>query len=778
MKWTNKKSLLISSIFIILLTICGLGSFGSSSGLTEGTFDQEIEKIFRLNEFTEDFGQLQNSLNSFSIDSIPVGWNIAEMELNFTNMEYNPLIETIEDSSDLDAYIAGASYTTVKRIAVELTIDTPRYLDAIDMKIHHVGSEFTNVFIQIQGYDEDFNRPNGTIYGIPIALNASTTEGWYLQQFSSPIFLEAGSYFIVMNGRNMGLQSAEIHWEYNSTPDAEDQYSALYWYEEPGTEYWLPSTQSRKYNHKLHFVNETDIWPEDIEMGIEVAEKEFDVTNSLLMNPNHGRSIITNIPYTQPSLQFTVYHNQPFSLSFNVAYSIKMNHTLVSNGVLQITEVQPNKWIIHPNISQEGYNHTINFEYADDWFNITISRDSSDVTNEVFFANNSLTILNSSIDSVNEWKISANSPQHIGSIETTDTSFETYDDINISLSMPLSTGELEIYILNSSSVEVYRESRNITGSKITINPVFNSSQPSGIYTLYAQYSNDTVGGLMTFIFYIHNHPQSFWEKYSGLFFIGGTFVAISMTLIVSSVAIKRYRDSSLRYRNRLEQTFQSVDEGIIVVDPDLNIRTINEKAQQMASRMNTRLIGECVSNVFKFEDKSNKNQTSNLVYHGLRSQQIKNYFGEFFLTNEGGFRTPVSITITPVKNSQGEVSEIILSFQDISQLLSAQKEFDKRHELETIGLVAAGIAHDFNNMLTAAIGSVSVAKLDEAMEEDNKELLLDAERALINATELTHQLLTVSKGGVAVQKSGNIVDIVKETVRFVLRGTKIGIDFK
>ncbi|MHA1112468.1 MAG: two-component system sensor histidine kinase NtrB, partial [Promethearchaeota archaeon] len=167
-----------------------------------------------------------------------------------------------------------------------------------------------------------------------------------------------------------------------------------------------------------------------------------------------------------------------------------------------------------------------------------------------------------------------------------------------------------------------------------------------------------------------------------------------------------------------------------------------------------------------------------LVYHGLRSQQIKNYFGEFFLTNEGGFRTPVSITITPVKNSQGEVSEIILSFQDISQLLSAQKEFDKRHELETIGLVAAGIAHDFNNMLTAAIGSVSVAKLDEAMEEDNKELLLDAERALINATELTHQLLTVSKGGVAVQKSGNIVDIVKETVRFVLRGTKIGIDFK
>ena len=55
---------------------------------------------------------------------------------------------------------------------------------------------------------------------------------------------------------------------------------------------------------------------------------------------------------------------------------------------------------------------------------------------------------------------------------------------------------------------------------------------------------------------------------------------------------------------------------------------------------------------------------------------------------------------------------------------------------------------------------------------------MDAENALINATELTHQLLSVSKGGVAVKKSGNIVDIVKETVQFVLRGAKIGIEFK
>ena len=110
-------------------------------------------------------------------------------------------------------------------------------------------------------------------------------------------------------------------------------------------------------------------------------------------------------------------------------------------------------------------------------------------------------------------------------------------------------------------------------------------------------------------------------------------------------------------------------------------------------------------------------------------------------------------------------------------LLDHSKETAKAKRLEAVGMIAAGIAHDFNNMLTAILGNISLAL---SIEKDLtcKELLLDSQKASLQAKELTHQLLSFSKGGILTKKIGSTKEIIIETTNFILRGSKVKADFK
>ncbi len=82
-----------------------------------------------------------------------------------------------------------------------------------------------------------------------------------------------------------------------------------------------------------------------------------------------------------------------------------------------------------------------------------------------------------------------------------------------------------------------------------------------------------------------------------------------------------------------------------------------------------------------------------------------------------------------------------------AKLLQAQK-------LESVGILAGGIAHDFNNLLSVITGNLSMAK-DELTPGDSVfELLDETEKASSRAKELTSQIITFSKGGAPVKKTG------------------------
>ena len=104
---------------------------------------------------------------------------------------------------------------------------------------------------------------------------------------------------------------------------------------------------------------------------------------------------------------------------------------------------------------------------------------------------------------------------------------------------------------------------------------------------------------------------------------------------------------------------------------------------------------------------------------------------------------------------------------------SADEELVKMQKLESVGILAGGIAHDFNNCLQGILSNIAVAK---SYTDSNDKIyinLTESEKAVIQAKNLTQQLLTFSKGGDPIMKDISISELIKESSGFATSGSNI-----
>jgi PAS domain S-box-containing protein len=138
-----------------------------------------------------------------------------------------------------------------------------------------------------------------------------------------------------------------------------------------------------------------------------------------------------------------------------------------------------------------------------------------------------------------------------------------------------------------------------------------------------------------------------------------------------------------------------------------------------------------------------------------------------------GDGTPLEADLWSYPVRRGEdVTGAVVTFLDVSERRRLEGELLKMKNLESIGILAGGIAHDFNNFLAGILGNVSLARSVGGLPPEADERLERAEKASLHARDLTRQLLTFSKGGLPVKKVVSVGRLVRETVEFVLSGSR------
>jgi PAS domain S-box-containing protein len=128
-------------------------------------------------------------------------------------------------------------------------------------------------------------------------------------------------------------------------------------------------------------------------------------------------------------------------------------------------------------------------------------------------------------------------------------------------------------------------------------------------------------------------------------------------------------------------------------------------------------------------------------------------------------------------DSHGNVVGAIESIRDITLNKRAEVERLRFDKLEAIGTLAGGIAHDFNNILTAIVGNISLAMLDQKMEAQSRERLTEAEKACYQAQNLSRQFLTFAKGGAPIKELISLKNLIAESASLACRGSQVRCEY-
>ncbi len=119
-----------------------------------------------------------------------------------------------------------------------------------------------------------------------------------------------------------------------------------------------------------------------------------------------------------------------------------------------------------------------------------------------------------------------------------------------------------------------------------------------------------------------------------------------------------------------------------------------------------------------------------------------------------------------------DVTYILKIFHDITDKKRLEAQFQQSQKMEAIGTLAGGIAHDFNNLLMGIQGRTSLMMLDAEPDHPNFEHLSEIEKYVINAAELTKQLLGFARGGKYEVKPTDLNELIAESAHLFGRTKK------
>ncbi len=421
----NPRIVLLTLIFVIF-TFSSLSPLINVNG--QGNKFQNINQQFNMIESSFIHSGHQNA-DGFDITLPSSLWTVKSMELNFTNIQFSPETKNYEDTTYGDNYWLNYKNEPKKLFAVAVQVNLTNPTTIYGAFIYANKSTYTTetIKVQIRGYDSVFDRPNGTIYASS-DFNVSSALNWYFQDFLTPITLPKGNYFLVLNGSSIIPGNSDFYWYSNVDPIDPSLKVKIY------INSWTDGTNGIPLFKLLQNVN-IPIYPEDISMKVEIDQDNHTVLNG----PSEGQGylILSGINYypNSDSLNLSVFNNVSTTLIFNATSNIELEKIVTSAANLRITENQPSQWTLTPTILRTSSNCSVRFEYPRSWENITIYKDSIDITSQVIIdeASNKLIIPNGTISGTSNWEIRASSPLITFDLNVPITEFEIGNELIFAL---------------------------------------------------------------------------------------------------------------------------------------------------------------------------------------------------------------------------------------------------------------------------------------------------------------------------------------------------------
>lgn len=218
--------------------------------------------------------------------------------------------------------------------------------------------------------------------------------------------------------------------------------------------------------------------------------------------------------------------------------------------------------------------------------------------------------------------------------------------------------------------------------------------------------------------------------------------------------------------------FDNMDNGMVVLDPDLNILCWNQTQEKFSGLSRAQVIGKNILTLFPHLRKNRIAADLQAVLRGRTVQRSRVSY-----RREDGSTGYADRQNCPLRDGEGKIIGILSFITDVTEKVNLEKNLLWAQKFEDLGHMAAGLAHELNNLFTVlqCESELAVTHPDKC---DRDRIVSTAARVARSGGDLTRQLLNFSRKPDSAHEAADPKELVEGCVSLlkgVLAAEKISI---
>lgn len=196
------------------------------------------------------------------------------------------------------------------------------------------------------------------------------------------------------------------------------------------------------------------------------------------------------------------------------------------------------------------------------------------------------------------------------------------------------------------------------------------------------------------------------------------------------------RQQLLNSRNALRSLFDNIPDSFYMVDTNYRLKAVNLSRANRLGKPPRELVGKkCHEALFGLAEPCDECLLKEVISTGKPMQLVHHTWLLEKRPREW------DINCYPVTNADGNIEQVILLEQDVTDKRKMEEDLIQNEKLLAIGQLAAGVAHEINNPLTSILANSQMLMLD--LDPEQNELLESVtliEMAARRATKVVENL--------------------------------------
>jgi PAS domain S-box-containing protein len=206
--------------------------------------------------------------------------------------------------------------------------------------------------------------------------------------------------------------------------------------------------------------------------------------------------------------------------------------------------------------------------------------------------------------------------------------------------------------------------------------------------------------------------------------------------INNDISVRKRMDEA---RNRLAAIVESSEDAIIGKSDAGIVTSWNDSAEKLFGYTATEMVGSSIQKLLPADRQHEEEE----ILRRIKQGETVNHF-ETARAKKDGALVQVSLTISPIKDSNGKIIGASKIARNITEKKQMERQLQQSQKMEAIGQLTGGIAHDFNNLLAVVSGNLEL--LDRLVQENEaaRKRIQTAQKAAARGADLTRRLLAFS----------------------------------